>query len=115
MPVRKRLVAEGAAELAIEDFLGRPQQRLVPTRKADLSVFSAAEVATIDDVLTELDGLTGTQVSELSHEEPGWQLTDFGDTIPAAAALLGFPQVSTPTRQRVSREIAERYGWVAPA
>lgn len=110
LPVRKRLVEQGDAEVVNEDFLGRPQHRLIPKRRADVSVFSAEELASIDDVLTELDDMTGTQVSILSHDEPGWQLTEFGDTIPHAAAFLGFPQVSTPTSRRVSREIAEQYG-----
>lgn len=110
LPVRKQLVDEGAAELVSEDFLGRPQHRLVPTRSANVSVFSAEELATIDDVLTDLVDLTGTQVSELSHDEPGWNLTELGDTIPHAAASLGFPQVSTPTSKHMAREIAEQYG-----
>lgn len=114
LPVRKRLIADGAAELVDQDFLGRPQQCLVPKRDAEVSVFSAEELATIDDVLDQLAGLTATQVSDLSHEEPGWQLTELGETIPPAAAFLGFPQVSTPTSRRSSREVAERYGLVAP-
>lgn len=110
LPVRKQLIAEGAAELVTEDFLGRPQHRLVPRRRADLTVFTATELQTIDDVLHQLAGLTGRQVSELSHEEPGWELTEIGETIPYATAFLGFPQLSTPTTRRVSIEVAQRYG-----
>lgn len=110
VPVRKRLVASGEASLLTDDFLGRPQQRLVPNRPADTSVFSVTELATINDVLEQVAGLTGTQVSELSHQEPGWRLTEVGETIPFATAFLDFPQISTPTSRRQSREAAERYG-----
>ena len=112
VPVRQRLIQAGHAGLITEDFLGRPQHRLVPTRPADLSVFSADELTSIDDVLDQLAGMTGTQVSELSHQEPGWRLTELGETIPFATAFLDFPQVATPSSERLSREVAERYGHV---
>lgn len=114
LPVRQRLVASGEAEIKEEDFLGRPQHRLVPLRPADLSVFTPAERQTIDDVLDQLSGLTGRQVSDLSHEEPGWELTELGETIPPAAAFLDAAQVSTPTSRRQSREAAKRYGVAIP-
>ncbi len=109
LPVRDLLLASGEAELAQEDFLGRRQHRLLPLRQADLSRFSSDELETIDDVLDQLGALTATQVSNLSHEEPGWALTELGETIPYAAALLGAKQVSTPASRRLSREVAERY------
>jgi len=113
LPVRRSLVRSGAAEVVEEDFLGRPQHRLVPLRPADTSIFSANEHRSIDDVLEQLAGMTGTQVSDLSHEEPGWQLTRDGETIPYATAFLDFPQVPTPTSERLAQEVAERYGVAA--
>ena len=113
IPVRNRLIESGAAELVEEDFLGRPQHRLVPTREADAGVFAHEELQTIKDVLTQLDGMTGTQVSELSHHEPGWRLTEVGETIPYSTAFLDYPQVQTPTSQQLSRSVAERYGMTA--
>lgn len=112
LPVRERLVSHEAAEIRAEDFLGRTQHRLVPLREADLSVLTEAERQTLDDVLEQLDGLTGRQVSDLSHEEPGWLLTEFGDAIPYATAGLGYPQVSTPTSRSLARRVAEQYGFV---
>jgi uncharacterized phage-associated protein len=110
VPVRRRLLEAGDAELTEEDFLGRPQHRLVPRREADLRGFSEAELTSIDDVIEQLAGMTATQVSELSHQEPGWRLTEVGETIPFATAFLDFPQVRTPTSERLSREVAHRYG-----
>ena len=109
LPVRQRLIDSGAAELVEEDFLGRPQYRLVPLRAANLDVFTDEELQTIEDVLGQLDGMTGTQVSELSHQEPGWRLTEVGETIPFSTAFLDFPQVQTPTSERLSESVAERY------
>jgi hypothetical protein len=112
LPVRRRLLAAGEAELVEEDFLGRPQQRLVPRRAADLSAFTEEELASVDDVLDQLGGMTGTQVSDLSHEEPGWRLTAIGETIPYATAFLDFPQVPTEVTASLEAEVAERYGFV---
>jgi len=111
LPVRRQLVDSGSADLIEEDFLGRPQHRLVPKRPADLTLFAADELGTIEDVLAQLAGMTGTHVSELSHQEPGWRLTEIGETIPFSTAFLDFPQVTTPTSERLSKSVAERYGF----
>ena len=113
LPVRKTLIGSGAAKLVEDDFLGRPQQRLVPSRAADLEVFSAEELQTIEDVLEQLAGMTGSQVSELSHQEPGWRLSEVGETIPFSAAFLDFPQVKTRTSERLSKSVRESYRLVA--
>ena len=112
LPVRKKLINADAAELVEEDFLGRPQQRLIPSRAANLDVFTDEEMQTIEDVLDQLADMTATQVSELSHQEPGWRLTEVGETIPFSTAFLDFPQVQTPTSERLSESVAERYGLV---
>ncbi|MDP9389478.1 MAG: Panacea domain-containing protein [Actinomycetota bacterium] len=111
LPVRRRLLASGEAELVEEDFLGRPQQRLVPRRAADLSRFTEEELASVEHVLEQLGGMTGTQVSELSHQEPGWRLTEIGETIPFATAFLDFPQVATEVSARLESEVAQQYGF----
>ena len=109
-PVRERLVAAGDAEVVVEDFLGREMHRLIPRRDADLTVFEANELATIEKVLADLSGLTARQVSDLSHEEPGWRLSELGETIPYQMAFASNRQVITPTARRLAREAAERHG-----
>jgi hypothetical protein len=111
--VRDQLISKGEAELREEEFLGHQQHRLVPRREADLTVFTLDELDTIDRFLADLDGLNARQVSDLSHEQAGWRLVDFGDDIPYEAALVGAHQVSTPTSQRLEREAAERFGLIA--
>ncbi len=85
--------------------------RLLPRRAADLGGFTEEELASVDDVLEQLGGMSGTQVSELSHQEPGWRLTEIGETIPFATAFLDFPQVATEVSARLESEVAERYGF----
>jgi Protein of unknown function (DUF4065) len=109
-PVRDKLVAAGEMRLAREEFLGFEVHRLVPNREASLAAFSSAELETIDRVLHDLDGLNARQVSDLSHEEAGWHLVEFGDVIPYASAPVGSRQVSTPTSRQLQHDVAERYG-----
>ncbi len=109
-PVRDALVRSGSAEIRRDDVLGRATHRLQPLRSADLSVFDAEELATINSVLDDLQAMTAREVSDLSLEEPGWQLVELNETIPYEAALLGASQVSTPTRSRLEREVAVRHG-----
>lgn len=109
LPIRQKLIDSGAAELVEEDFLGRPQHRLIPSRAANLEMFTDEELQTIEDVLDQLAAMTGTQVSELSHQEPGWRLTEVSETIPFATAFLDFPQVQTPTSERLSESVEQRY------
>lgn len=114
LPVREQLLASSEARLVRDEFLGYEVHRLVPVRAADTSVFTASELETINGVLADLEGLNARQVSDLSHDEAGWQLTSDGEIIPYESALVGARQVRTPTSERLEREVAATYG-LAPA
>lgn len=109
-PIRDALISSGVATVVREEFLGYELHRLVPLRPADVSVFSDAELATIEQVLADLEGLNARQVSDLSHAEAGWRLVQDGDEIPYEAALVGARQVPTATSRRLERDVAERHG-----
>jgi uncharacterized phage-associated protein len=110
VPVRQRLVESGDAQIVREDFLGYEQHRLIPLREPDLSLFSAAELGTIDSVLDDLDGMTGAQVSELSHEEPPWRYTEPGESIRHETAFIAKEQIVTPAAHEMAQRVAARYG-----
>jgi hypothetical protein len=73
--VRERLVAERRAELRTETYLGYRFKRLVPLQTPDMSGFMSEEVDIIGQAVEEV-------VSVRSHDERGWDLVDYGDTIP---------------------------------
>lgn len=110
VPVRKRLIDDGDAEIVVDDFMGHQMHRLIPTRQADMSVFSTEERTTIDKVIDDLANLTGKQVSDLSHEEPWWPMFEDDEEVPYFMAFAAKEQMSTPTSRRLGAEIAERYG-----
>ncbi len=108
LPVRQQLIQSGDAHLVAEDLLGRPQQRLIPNREPNLELFDDSELDTVNDVLTQLSGMTAMQVSNLSHQEPGWRFTELYETIPFATAFLGYPQIKTPTSERLANSAKAR-------
>lgn len=108
VPVRQMLVARGDAEVREEPYLGRTQHRLVPCRRADRSVFSPSELAAVDEVLAAYASHTGTSLSELSHEEPAWDLVGEGESIPFEAAFLRRGRPGAKALQR-ARELAQQY------
>lgn len=108
VPVRQMLVDRGDAELREEPYLGRMQHRLVPRRRADRSLFSPSELAAVDEVLAAFAAHTGTSLSELSHDEPAWDLVVEGETIPFEAAFLRRGRPGAKALQR-ARELAQQY------
>lgn len=109
VPVRRRLVEDRRAELIEEfDALGYQHHRLRARDEPELSAFAADEVATIDGVANELRSLTGSQVSDLAHAEPGWKLVADGETIPHSTAYLATDaEVPDHLRETVQHRAAE--------
>ena len=67
----------------------------------------------VEPTTAVVSGMNGREVSDLSHEEAGWRLTDEGETIPYAAALIPREQPLTPTAELQAAAVAERYGLAA--
>lgn len=95
MPVRKSLELSGRAAVQNRQLtVGRTQQRLVALRDPDLSMFSAREIALVDEVIDTLRGKNAIHVSDLSHEFLAWKLGELNESIPYELALL--PQAPLP-------------------
>lgn len=102
------LVHIGSAELRDETYLGFRLQRLVPLRDPNVSLLTATEKEMLDQAIEAMRGLTGSQVSEWSHVEPGWQMVEDNETIPYETAFLRSPVVTEAVRRRVRELAAER-------
>ncbi|HEX6301185.1 MAG TPA: hypothetical protein VF148_12030 [Acidimicrobiia bacterium] len=50
-------------------------------------------------------GKSAKEVSDISHEDPGWRAVDMGDTIPLELALVGQPEITDAMRER-ARQLA---------
>ena len=88
LPLLNDMQASAQLALAERRYFGRTQKKPVALREADLSAFSAQEIALVDHVLRAFQSHNGAEISELSHGFPGWQLAEEGETIPYPSALL---------------------------
>ena len=103
LPVRDQLIRDGRAQLVRESYLGYEQKRLTALRPPNLSLFTREELETVDQVLHELRGLSGTETSDISHEQMGWQMVEERETIPFAAAYLRPPVITDAIRRRAAK------------
>lgn len=88
LPIQGKLVEQGDARVDPMPTTAGMQKRLVALREPDLSLFDPDELRIIDQVLADLRGMNATEVSELSHVEPGWLVTQEREPIPYHFALL---------------------------
>lgn len=85
--VEKELVAAGLAELR-EGVVDGQEHKLVVGTEPAMPHIEQWQRAFVDMKISELAPLTTRQVSEDSHEHPGWALTNDREEIPYAAALI---------------------------
>jgi len=89
LPVRDALVANRELVVqAVQLKSGNVQHRTVNLREPDLTIFSGAEIALVDDVTRRLEGMDAEQTSELSHRMVGWKMTRPGETIPYESVFV---------------------------
>lgn len=84
-----QLVADKAAVVyprAMPDLT--TQKRLTPLRDANLSAFTAQEIAFANDVIEWMRPMSAEQISELSHESVGWEAARMHEVIPPGTALI---------------------------
>ena len=90
VPIRERLILDETLSLrASTDAFGYNHHALSASREADLSVFSDSERETIQAVVGEVINMSARQVSDLSHEDAGWQMLSVGESIPYSTAYIG--------------------------
>jgi hypothetical protein len=106
LPVRDRLIANGDAVLRDDHYFGKPLHRLVPLRPHSGDALSQEELASVDQVISAMWGLTAGQVSAMSHRELGWKMVDEGEDIPFSTAYLPRRAVMSEAAKQRARELA---------
>jgi uncharacterized phage-associated protein len=107
-PLIRDLEEEGAAKEVDRDYHGMSQRRIFALRDVDLEGFSAMEIATVDGIIRQLWDKNAKEVSEMSHEDLGWNAVEMGEAIPLEMAFLGEPEVTDDIRER-ARQLAEQH------
>lgn len=111
VPIRSEMVKEGSLAIRHQRMLRFTQKRPIALREADETLFSAAELALVNEVIEALEGRTAFQTSEVSHATVvGWQLAKGGQEIPYSAVFLS-PRRPTERHFARAREIVEKHGF----
>lgn len=82
------MVADSKIAMAYQDRFGYVQHRPVPLVSPNLRDFSGLEISTVERILEETRPLSARELTEISHEHPGWQGTKQGETIPYESACF---------------------------
>ena len=110
LPLREEMIRRGEAELQVVQDHERSQHRLIAKRDADLSGFTEAEIAVVNEVIRQLTDATAVQVSDLPHRLVGWQLAEPGETIPYELALVGLGAPTSQEAIEYARTLQRRAG-----
>lgn len=105
------LISEGDLATQRKDRFGREQIRFVALRAPDLSLFTGAEIALVDEVIEALRGVNAAEVSDLSHLEHGWRLASLREPIPYETVFLSTEPVTDADRERVKELVAQNADW----
>lgn len=108
-PVLDELVESD--KLAMQQTLivaGIKRKKPVNLVAPDLSLFSAAEIAVVDEVIEKLEELTAKATSRFSHDWGGWKYAEDGGSIPYESVFISNSPIS-PSDQESGLKIADRY------
>jgi len=96
-----RLMQE-QGEIAIreKDYYGKEQHRVIPLRSPNTGSFSKEEMELLFRLIQQYWGVSGTSMSNESHEFLGWELAQLEETIPYSVALVGNRE---PTLDEIKR------------
>ena len=112
LPAKKILEDSGRAVVEERPYFFGVQKRLVAHKEADLSVFSDGELQIIGDVVREFWHSNARQISDFSHQEWAWSVTEDLEDMPYQLAWVSADPL-TPEQVEAGRQIAQEAGLLA--
>ena len=79
--VVEQMKASGEVEEIKSKYFTYEQKKYIPVIRPDLSKLSGREVALIDDVLNRLAAKSATELSDYSHEDTPYRVSEHGENI----------------------------------
>ncbi len=76
-----QMIEKGQLQRVKTDYHGYPQIRYLPLEKADLTELRASEKEVIDRVIDQMSDWSATTISDYSHKDLPWEVTDEGKDI----------------------------------
>jgi transcriptional regulator with XRE-family HTH domain len=77
----RQMMEEGMLQRVKTEYHGYPQTRYLPLKKADLTKMRASEKEVIDKVIEQMSDWSAAMISEYSHKDLPWEITDDGRDI----------------------------------
>lgn len=100
----KKIVSEMLKEKDIakvkNKYFSYPQTKYLPLKTPDLSKLKATETEVIDDVLNRLSDMSAAQISEYSHNDVPWLITE-------EQGIIEYESVFYRTKTYLMREYSE--------
>ncbi len=112
LPIRKQM--ELAGDLALQETAlsqEMTQKRTVNLRAANLSIFTAEEIALVDRIVEMSRAATGKSISRYSHRWCGWRAAMNMETIPYTTVFIS-DDPPTPFEIERGKELAAQHGWI---
>jgi transcriptional regulator with XRE-family HTH domain len=76
-----QMIKKGQLQRIKTEYHGYPQTRYLPLEKADLTELKASEKEVIDRVIEQMSDWSATMISDYSHKDLPWEVTDEGKDI----------------------------------
>lgn len=92
--ITEQMQKEGRLEEVKTKFFDHEQTKYLPRCKADISKLSAQEIKHIDAVLEKYSDMTATELSNYSHKDVPWIVTDEKKIIPYESVFYRTPETS---------------------
>jgi hypothetical protein len=104
-----KLEREGSISRVRQPFFAYEQIRVVANRDANLDVFTATDIALVDEIIQTYWNRFAAEVSSLSHGI-AWESAKDGELIPYEAFLLSDEEL---TEEEINRaeELIKQHGW----
>lgn len=102
-PMKKLLgLMAKSGDIAIRenDYFGYPQNRVIPLKSADTTSFTVDEMNLLFHFIQQYWGVSGTSMSNESHDFLGWAAAELEEDIPYSVALVG---TRKPTKDEIRR------------
>ena len=107
--IREEMEKAGDIVVVRRELFGYSLEQTIARRDPDLSQFSGSELWFVDAALTEFANDSATNLSELSHRLPGWQMATLKETIPYETTFVsGEPPM--PEDEKWALEMASQLG-----
>jgi len=90
----KQMIKHKELEQVKSNYFQHPQKKYLPHRKPNLSLLSAIEIKLIDEVLDKLSDMNAATISEYSHLDVPWIVTENQEKIDYEAVFYRTPNYS---------------------